>query len=24
MLELLSTDLLWWHWIAFGIFLVTI
>lgn len=24
MLELLSTELLWWHWIAFGIFLVTI
>jgi len=23
MLELLSTELLWWHWIAFGIFLVT-
>lgn len=24
MIELLSTNLLWWHWIAFGIFLVTI
>ena len=24
MLELLSTELLWWHWIAFGLFLVTI
>jgi membrane protein implicated in regulation of membrane protease activity len=23
MLEFLSTDLLWWHWIAFGLFLVT-
>ena len=23
MIELLSTELLWWHWIAFGIFLVT-
>ncbi|HHD81825.1 MAG TPA: NfeD family protein [Campylobacterales bacterium] len=23
MLELLSTELLWWHWIAFGLFLVT-
>ena len=24
MIELLSTDLLWWHWIAFGIALVTL
>ena len=24
MLELLSTELLWWHWIAFGLFLVTL
>lgn len=24
MIELLSTELLWWHWIAFGIFLVTL
>ncbi len=24
MLELLSTDLLWWHWIAFGLALVTL
>ncbi|CAA6798882.1 MAG: Unknown protein [uncultured Sulfurovum sp.] len=24
MLELLSTDLLWWHWIAFGLILVTL
>ena len=23
MIELLSTELLWWHWIAFGLFLVT-
>lgn len=23
MLELLSTQLLWWHWIAFGLILVT-
>jgi len=23
MIEFLSTELLWWHWIAFGIFLVT-
>lgn len=24
MIELLSTELLWWHWIAFGLFLVTL
>ena len=24
MLELLSTELLWWHWIAFGLFMVTL
>jgi len=24
MLEFLSTDLLWWHWIAFGLALVTV
>jgi len=24
MLELLSTELLWWHWIAFGLILVTL
>jgi len=23
MIEYLSTELLWWHWIAFGLFLVT-
>ena len=23
MIELLSTELLWWHWIAFGLILVT-
>ena len=24
MIELLSTELLWWHWIAFGLFLITL
>jgi len=24
MLEFLTTQLLWWHWIAFGIFLITL
>jgi len=24
MIEFLSTELLWWHWIAFGLFLVTL
>jgi membrane protein implicated in regulation of membrane protease activity len=24
MIELLSTNMLWWHWIAFGLFLVTL
>ena len=24
MLEFLTTELLWWHWIAFGIFLITL
>lgn len=24
MIELLSTELLWWHWIAFGLFMVTL
>jgi membrane protein implicated in regulation of membrane protease activity len=23
MLEYLTTDLLWWHWVVFGIFLIT-